>query len=249
MPRWAVSAFSGRAIQSVLGMIGNLWAGGMALVGFLGLAAVMLPSALFAGRADKITIDRADDSQQSAGEVIQSALGHSGFMVMAIAFFVCGLQLVFITTHLPNYLAICGLDPSLGATALAAPTEEFLLDLAPEAPWRCPEECPRYERRMIDAGADAVVGTHPHVTQDVETYQGKPVFYSLGNFVFDGFTKPSETTGWLLSLEVDKEAVRRWNIHIAHLDAQGTPRPAGCLDQRMNSIKACAVTSGNSSGM
>jgi len=27
-----------------------------------------------------------------------------------------------------------------------------LLDLAPEAPWRCPDECPRYERRMIDAG-------------------------------------------------------------------------------------------------
>jgi predicted MFS family arabinose efflux permease len=38
---------------------------------------------------------------------------------MALAFFVCGLQLVFITTHLPNYLAICGLDPSLGASALA----------------------------------------------------------------------------------------------------------------------------------
>ena len=38
---------------------------------------------------------------------------------MALSFFVCGLQLVFITTHLPNYLAICGLDPSLGATALA----------------------------------------------------------------------------------------------------------------------------------
>ncbi|MBI5132431.1 MAG: MFS transporter [Rhodopseudomonas palustris] len=91
----------------------------MALIGFLGLAAVMLPSALFAGRADKIEIDRADDSSQSAGEVVQAALGHSGFMVMAIAFFVCGLQLVFITTHLPNYLAICGLDPSLGASALA----------------------------------------------------------------------------------------------------------------------------------
>lgn len=91
----------------------------MALVGFLGLAAVMLPSAFSAGAADKIDIDRSDDSQQSAGEVIQSALGHSGFVVMAIAFFVCGLQLVFITTHLPNYLAICGLDPSLGATALA----------------------------------------------------------------------------------------------------------------------------------
>ncbi|WP_322516165.1 MFS transporter [Rhodopseudomonas palustris] len=91
----------------------------MALIGFLGLVVVMLPSALFAGRADKIEIEKADDLQQSAGEVVQSALGHSGFMVMAIAFFVCGLQLVFITTHLPNYLAICGLDPSLGASALA----------------------------------------------------------------------------------------------------------------------------------
>lgn len=91
----------------------------MALIGFLGLAAAMLPSALFAGRADKLEIDKSDDVQQSAGEVVQTALGHSGFLVMAIAFFVCGLQLVFITTHLPNYLAICGLDPSLGASALA----------------------------------------------------------------------------------------------------------------------------------
>ncbi|MFL9503308.1 MFS transporter [Rhodopseudomonas palustris] len=91
----------------------------MALIGFLGLAAAMLPSALFAGRADKLDIDKSDDVQQSAGEVVQTALGHSGFLVMAIAFFVCGLQLVFITTHLPNYLAICGLDPSLGASALA----------------------------------------------------------------------------------------------------------------------------------
>ncbi len=91
----------------------------MALIGFIGLAAVMLPSAFFAGGSDKIDIDKADDSERSAGEVVQAALGHSGFVVMATAFFVCGLQLVFITTHLPNYLAICGLDPSLGASALA----------------------------------------------------------------------------------------------------------------------------------
>lgn len=91
----------------------------MALVGFLALAAVMLPSAFSAGKADKIEIDKADDINQSLGAVMQSAFGHSGYVVMSIAFFVCGLQLVFITTHLPNYLAICGLDPSLGASALA----------------------------------------------------------------------------------------------------------------------------------
>lgn len=91
----------------------------IALVGFLGLVIVMLPSAFTAGGADKIEIDKADDVNQSLGAVVQSALGHSGYVIMALAFFVCGLQLVFITTHLPNYLAICGLDPSLGATALA----------------------------------------------------------------------------------------------------------------------------------
>lgn len=91
----------------------------VALIGFLGLVAVMLPAAFFAGRADAIEIAKSDDLNETASAVIQTALGHSGFVVMAIAFFVCGLQLVFITTHLPNYLAICGLDPSLGASALA----------------------------------------------------------------------------------------------------------------------------------
>jgi poly-gamma-glutamate synthesis protein (capsule biosynthesis protein) len=37
---------------------------------------------------------------------------------------------------------------------------------------------------MIDAGADAVLGHHSHCPQSVEVYRGKPVFYSLGNFVF-----------------------------------------------------------------
>jgi poly-gamma-glutamate synthesis protein (capsule biosynthesis protein) len=38
---------------------------------------------------------------------------------------------------------------------------------------------------LIDAGADAVIGHHPHVLQPVEVYRGKPIFYSLGNLVFD----------------------------------------------------------------
>ncbi|MDO5416412.1 MAG: CapA family protein [Lachnospiraceae bacterium] len=39
-------------------------------------------------------------------------------------------------------------------------------------------------RQFIDAGADLVIGSHPHVLQGVEYYQGKPIVYSLGNFVF-----------------------------------------------------------------
>lgn len=40
-------------------------------------------------------------------------------------------------------------------------------------------------RAFIDAGADMVIGGHPHVVQPVEMYSGKPIFYSLGNFIFD----------------------------------------------------------------
>ena len=45
-----------------------------------------------------------------------------------------------------------------------------------------------YQRTMgkqyIDAGADMVIGSHPHVLQGMEYYKGKPIIYSLGNFIF-----------------------------------------------------------------
>lgn len=37
----------------------------------------------------------------------------------------------------------------------------------------------------IDCGADAIIGTHPHVVQDIDFYKKKPIIYSLGNFLFD----------------------------------------------------------------
>jgi len=80
-------------------------------------------------------------------------------------------------------------------------------------------------RLMIDAGADAVVGGHPHVTQDTELYHGKPIIYSLGNFVFNGFTDDDNNTGWLLRLELDRQGVRRWRTFVAHVDRQGIPHP------------------------
>lgn len=81
-------------------------------------------------------------------------------------------------------------------------------------------------RLMIDAGADAVVGSHPHVTQGSETYKGKPVIYSLGNFVFDGFASPATREGWLLQLTVGRSGVSDWNAVPAYIDAEGIPRRA-----------------------
>ncbi len=39
-------------------------------------------------------------------------------------------------------------------------------------------------KKMIDSGADVIAGHHPHVLQGIEIYRGKPIFYSLGNFIF-----------------------------------------------------------------
>lgn len=42
-------------------------------------------------------------------------------------------------------------------------------------------------KQLIDLGADAIIGHHPHVVQDIQLYKDVPIFYSLGNFVFDQY--------------------------------------------------------------
>jgi len=42
-----------------------------------------------------------------------------------------------------------------------------------------------FGRKLVEWGADAVLGTHPHVVEGMEVWQGKPIFWSLGNFIFD----------------------------------------------------------------
>jgi poly-gamma-glutamate capsule biosynthesis protein CapA/YwtB (metallophosphatase superfamily) len=52
----------------------------------------------------------------------------------------------------------------------------------------------RQAHRMVDAGADVVFGAHPHVLQPMETYRGRPIFYSLGNLVWPRISKEASVT-------------------------------------------------------
>jgi predicted MFS family arabinose efflux permease len=91
------------------------------LAGFVVLSLFMLPSAWYAGRVDKIPLPRPtgdDIGDTSAGAAVKTAFGNASFVVMTCAYMVCGMQLVFLTTHLPSYLAICGMDPMLSAQTL-----------------------------------------------------------------------------------------------------------------------------------
>jgi poly-gamma-glutamate capsule biosynthesis protein CapA/YwtB (metallophosphatase superfamily) len=82
-------------------------------------------------------------------------------------------------------------------------------------------------RRFIDAGADAVIGGHPHVTQEIEWHKDRPIIYSLGNFVFDYFPyDPPQWTGWMARLTFGKQARPALAIIPVELDKDGTPRLA-----------------------
>jgi poly-gamma-glutamate synthesis protein (capsule biosynthesis protein) len=84
-----------------------------------------------------------------------------------------------------------------------------------------------FARRMIEAGAAAVIGGHPHVTQTVDVHRGAPIVYSLGNFVFDYYpVDPPEWTGWVVKLTVAKGKPVEMETRAVVLDAAGLPRPA-----------------------
>ncbi len=82
-------------------------------------------------------------------------------------------------------------------------------------------------RALIDHGADAIVGAHPHVVQPDELYQGKLISYSLGNFVFPLMWKPGTHNGALLELDVAKQGVVGHRYRRVALDDTGAPAFVG----------------------
>ena len=104
-------------------------------------------------------------------------------------------------------------------------------------------------RRMIDAGADAVIGGHPHVTQEVELYQGKPIVYSVGNFVMKATDNAWQREGWVLRLRFDRAGAAALSTQVIRLDARGIPRPdrqqsSPCWQRGDASPGACVVAPG-----
>ncbi len=99
--------------------LAQAWGWRIGVAGFAVLSLILIPAALLAGKVDKMPLPATPGGEQtSAREVVIGALRSPPFVVMSLAYFVCGMQLVFLTTHLPAYLDLCGMDPMLGAKAL-----------------------------------------------------------------------------------------------------------------------------------
>ncbi|MBR0651265.1 MFS transporter [Roseomonas terrae] len=100
-------------------LLADGWGWRVGVWGFLLLGLAMLPAAWIAGRVDRVPIPPPPPGEAPGmWAALGRAMTHTPFLVMAAAYSVCGLQLVFLTTHLPSYLTLCGQDPMLSAKAL-----------------------------------------------------------------------------------------------------------------------------------
>jgi poly-gamma-glutamate capsule biosynthesis protein CapA/YwtB (metallophosphatase superfamily) len=97
---------------------------------------------------------------------------------------------------------------------------------------------------MIDSGADAVIGGHPHVTQDVGLYKGKPILFSVGNFVMKETDNDNQRKAWVVKLEMDKQGVKSFLGQPIVIDMKGIPKMARkttgpCWQRGAKSVGQC----------
>ena len=90
------------------------WYGTLITLSMIGVLMLPLATALVERRVAEV-----HTFKQSATQAMREALGHRGYVLLTIGFFVCGFQVVFVGVHLPAYLADHGLAPHVAVTALA----------------------------------------------------------------------------------------------------------------------------------
>ena len=81
-------------------------------------------------------------------------------------------------------------------------------------------------KTLIDEGVDAVIGHHPHVVQDVELYNGKPIFYSLGNFIFDQFFSSDVQEMLGVHMKIDDSEIVYTLMPFSSFDTHSQPHHA-----------------------
>lgn len=147
-----------------------------------------------------VALDEAGIAYVGAGETIERAKAWETYDIKGTKVAVLSASRVIPVVDWNIYNAqpgvFCTYDPNPLIEQIALAEEEHDLTVVyvhwgvEREPY--PEE---YQRTMaqqyIDAGADLVIGSHPHVIQGVEYYKDVPIVYSLGNYIFNNSNKPT----------------------------------------------------------
>jgi MFS family permease len=83
------------------------------------ITVIMIPLAFFMMEKPQPKDDPNSPKPLALAEILKQAMGHHGFRLLTIGFFVCGFHIAFLATHLPAYLSDQGLNPSVGTNVLA----------------------------------------------------------------------------------------------------------------------------------
>lgn len=97
--------------------------------------------------------------------------------------------------------------------------------------WVSGQWCYDIAHMSIDAGASMVISSHPHTIQGMETYKGKPIFYAIGNFIYDQQFSIDTSQGYLLDLTLRGNEVIGFRTHGVQIEAFSQPRFLGPGEQ------------------
>jgi len=81
---------------------------------------------------------------------------------------------------------------------------------------------------LVALGFDAIIGHHPHVVQDIDYIDGVPVFYSLGNFIFDQYFSTAVQEGLMLTLQQEENG---YVFRLLPVTSVGTPNQPRMMDE------------------
>lgn len=124
-----------------------------------------------------------------------------------------------------NQFAANGLAAAFAGLGRVKETSDLIIVYAHWGEEYQPEPTDRQRqiaRQLIDAGVDLVIGSHPHVIQTQEVYQGKRIYYSLGNLVFDQYFSEAVRRGLLVEVVFDPVSGElEFTEHPTYLETDG----------------------------
>lgn len=121
-------------------------------------------------------------------------------------------------------------------TDVAAAAEQYdvvipYLHGGAEFKWVVPDWLQEAARAAVDAGAKVVVTNHPHIIQGMEVYNGAPIVYSLGNFIFDQMFSVDTRQGLVLDMTFDGDQIVGLRLHGVEIEDFCKPRLMSAPEQ------------------
>lgn len=96
-----------------------------------------------------------------------------------------------------------------------------------------------FAKASIDAGADIIIGHHPHVLQSMERYKNGVIYYSLGNFIFGFYSKTVEGAAAKIIIDIDEKGVKTIKsakiipLHVDNFKVNFCPKPKRGADLKL----------------